>query len=106
MRTKAILLAALSLVVAGSAAASERLSDVDYLKASRCRGLAAGLGGADIARLDALLKTEGRSRVEVIYNKGLEEMQRAKRDAAQSDAKDRLSLELNGYCTAFTGASR
>src|ERR1700739_2562270 len=98
MKTAAILLATLGLTVAGVAAASERLSDVDYLKANRCRGLAAGMGvtdtaslaahrlGAanyrkptrgrglaagmgvtDTASLDALIKAEGRSRIEVVY---------------------------------------
>jgi hypothetical protein len=103
MKTAATLLAALSLVVAGSAVASDRLSDADYLKANRCRGLAAGTAGIDTTSLDALLKTEGRSRVDTIYVMGEQEMQRGKRAAAQTDGKDRVSAELNGYCTAFLG---
>ncbi len=44
MKTAAIRLATLGLAVAGSAIAHERISDAYYLKANRCRGLAAGLG--------------------------------------------------------------
>ncbi|MDB5418926.1 MAG: hypothetical protein JWP50_2345, partial [Phenylobacterium sp.] len=61
MKVAAIALVALGLAVAGSAAASSRVTDVDYLKANRCKGLASGMG-ADTAGLDAFIKTEGRSR--------------------------------------------
>ena len=105
MKTPAILLATLSLVVAGSATASDRLSDTDYLKANRCRGLAAGTGGVDTTSLDALLKTEGRTRDDTIYTMGQQQMERGKRAASQTDGKDRVAAELNGYCTAFVGAS-
>jgi hypothetical protein len=109
MKTAAILLATLGLAIAGSAIASEKLSDVDYLRANRCRGLAAGQGAGDTAGLDALIKTEGRSRLEMIYTRGQEEMERGKRDASHIDSKDRLTAELNGPCMAFMsggGASR
>ena len=103
MKTNVIILSAFSLVVAGSAAASDRLTDADYLKANRCRGLAVGTGGVDTANLDALLKVEGRSRVPTIYTMGEQEMERGKRAASQSDSKDRIAAELSGYCTAFMG---
>ena len=103
MKIAAILLTSLGLVVAGSAVASDRLSDLDYLKANRCRGLAAGLGSADTTNLDSLLKTEGRTRVEYVYEKGLEERERGKRDAGHYDSKERLTAELTGPCTAFLG---
>jgi hypothetical protein len=106
MKTAAILLATLGLTVAGVAAASERLSDVDYLKANRCRGLAAGMGVTDTASLDALIKTEGRSRIEVVYQRGIEEMQRGKRDGGKTDGKERYTAELNGACTAFLGGGK
>ena len=104
MKTAAILLATLGLAVAGSAMASDHLTDVDYLKANRCAGLAAGLGQGDVASLDALIKTEGRSRVETIYQKGMEVQNRAKREAAGTDGKDRLTAELNNACVAYMGA--
>jgi hypothetical protein len=103
MKTAAILLATLGFAVAGSAMAYERISDVDYLKANRCRGLAAGLGANDTASLDSLIKTESRSRLDIVYDWGQQEMERAKREAASSDGRDRHTAELTGYCTAFMG---
>jgi len=106
MKTAAILLATLSLAAAGVAAASEKFSDVDYLKANRCRGIAEGLGAGDTASLDSLIKAEGRSRVETVYTKGQEEKARGKKEASGSDAKERLTAELNGPCMAYVGAGK
>jgi hypothetical protein len=106
MKTAAIVLAALGLAVAGAAVASDHLTDVDYLKANRCRGLAEGLGVGDTATLDSVIKTEGRSRVETIYTRGQEELARGKRDASKTDLKERLSAELNGPCMAFLGGAK
>jgi hypothetical protein len=103
MKSAAIVLTVLSLATAGAAAASERVTDIDYLKANRCRGLAAGLGVGDTASLDVMLKTEGRSRSEAIRLRGEEEMTRARRDAAKSDIKERLTAEVNGPCVAYMG---
>jgi hypothetical protein len=105
MKTAAILLATLGLAVAGAAAAADHLSDVDYLKANRCRGLAEGYGVGQTASLDAMLKSEGRSRLEIVYARGQQELDRGKRDAGKTDGKDRFTAELNGPCLAFTGAA-
>jgi hypothetical protein len=106
MKTAAVLLAALGLAVAGAAVASDHLTDVDYLKANRCRGLAEGLGVGDTANLDAMIKAEGRSRVETIYDRGQEELARGKRDASKSDLKERVSAELNGPCMTYLGGAK
>jgi hypothetical protein len=106
MKSTAVLLVALSLAAAGqasAAAASDHLTDVDWLKANRCRGLAAGFGVNDASGLDTLIKAEGRNRQDIIYAKGQEEQTRGKRDAAKTDGKERYEAELNGYCTAFLG---
>ena len=101
----AIAIAALSLSAAGVAAASERVTDVDYLKASRCRGIAAGMG-ADTASLDAFLKAESRTRVDLILRRGEDEAARAKRETRDANLKDRLSGELSGACTAYMGVGK
>ena len=44
MKTAAVALIAVGLFTAGAASASDRVSDVDYMKAARCKGLATGLG--------------------------------------------------------------
>ena len=101
MKVAAIALAVLGLAAAGSAAAaSTRFTDVDYLKASRCRGIAAGLH-ADTAPFDAFLKAESRTRVDLIMHRADEEAADAKRQAANANLKDRLSAELAGACTAY-----
>jgi hypothetical protein len=106
MKTAAILLATLSLglTAAGAAAAADHLTDVDWLKANRCRGIAEGLGAGDTAGLDSLIKTEGRTRPDVIYQRGAQEAQRGKRDASSQDLRERLSAELNGPCMTYLGA--
>lgn len=96
----------LACAVAGAASAGSHITDVDYLKANRCRGLAAGLGVGDTASLDALIKTEGQSRAAYIYDKGQQEKVRGERDAHSADAKERLTAELNGACMALVSGGK
>ncbi len=104
MKITAIALTAVALFTAGAASASERVSDLDYLKASRCKGLATGLG-ADSSGLDAFLKEQSRSRTPLAVARADDEMARGKRDAKKSDTKDRMSAELSGPCMAYSGAA-
>jgi hypothetical protein len=106
MQITAITLVAASLLTAGAAAASDRFTDLDYMKASRCSGLAAGLNAADAASLSALVKAEGRNRVDLVLTRGQSEFDRAKRQARSADNKDRLTAELTSACAAYTGAGR
>lgn len=105
MKPAAIVLAALSLAVAGAATASDRMTDMDYLKANRCLGIAAGLNSVDTASLNTLLKTQGRSRSEPILLRGQDELGRGKRDAERASYKEQLTAELNGPCMAYLGGS-
>ena len=105
MKTAAIALAAAGLLAAGAAAASDRVSDLDYMKASRCKGLATGLG-ADSTGLDAFLKVQSRSRSPVVFDRGEDEMKRGKREASKADLKDKVSAELSGPCLAYTGPAK
>jgi hypothetical protein len=110
MKTAAILLATLSLgcaAASAAAAASEHLTDVAYLQANRCRGLAAGLRVSDTGPLDSLIKTEGRSRLEMVYARGQQEQERGKREASNEDSRQRLTAELNGpSCQAFLSGAK
>jgi len=105
MKTAAIALVAVGLLTAGAASASDRVSDLDYMKASRCKGLATGLG-ADSAGLDAFLKEQGRSRSQIVVDRGEDELTRGKREASKADSKDRVSAELTGPCMAYSGSSK
>ena len=103
MKTAAVILGALTLASAATAAAAAaQVSDMDYLKANRCRGLAVGLG-ADASALNAFVKQEGRSRNPIVQSRADDEFARAKREA-HGDAKGRLAAELAGSCAAYTGS--
>jgi hypothetical protein len=99
MNITAVTLAALGLVSAATAAAAAPVSDVDYLRASRCRGIAAGIG-ADSTAIDAYLKGAGQSRSTIIIDRGKEEFAKAKREG-RGEGKARLSAELSGACAAY-----
>ncbi len=105
MKTFAMVFAAGILLSAAAAAASERVSDLDYMKAARCKGIAASLG-SDTAALDAFLKEQSRSRVSYVIERGEEEMSRGKRDGARADLKARTGAELSGPCSAYMGQAK
>ena len=106
MKYAAVLLVTLATATAGVASASSRVTDMDYLRANRCKGLAEGLGGADTASLDAMLRAEGRTRADAVVQRASEELTRGKREAAKSDLKDRLTAELNGPCMAYLSGGK
>jgi len=105
MKTAAIALAAVGLLAAGAASASERVSDLDYMKASRCKGIATALG-SDATALDAFLKVQGQSRQGVVIERGEQEMIRGKREASKAELKDRTGAELSGPCMAYVGEGK
>ena len=100
MRIAPLAISATALLIAGSAVAAERATDLDYLRASRCRGLAAGLA-ADTAGLDAYLKAEARSRDLFVVQRGSEEEARGKKEAKRSERAAKSAEELNGPCQAY-----
>ncbi len=99
---------AFAALAAGSASTAERVTDVDYMKAGRCKGLATGLNGVvDPAAVDAFMKSERANRAPYVLERADNEFQRARREAKSADRKDRLTAELTGACQAYlsTGAS-
>lgn len=102
MRLASLALTASALLIAGSAAAADRATDVDYLRAARCRGIAAGLQ-ADTTAFDAFLKTQGRTRDLFVHNRGDEEQARGKRDAKRAERLPKVTEEFNGPCQAYKG---
>jgi hypothetical protein len=108
MRTIAtiVALAAATAATATTAVAQPnvRLSDVEYMQAARCAGIAASTA-ADTASINALLKAQGKGRANYIS---------AKADELQSDAaravrrandygKQSLIAERDGVCKRFLG---
>jgi DNA-binding transcriptional regulator YdaS (Cro superfamily) len=94
--------AAATLLAVSPAAAASQISDVDYLRANRCRGLASGIPGAvDAAAIDSLVKSESRGRSVYVQQRADQEFDRARREARSDDRKPRLTQELTGACQAF-----
>jgi hypothetical protein len=100
MRTTVVVMS-LSLAAASTAIAAPQVTDVDYLKASRCKGIAVGLGGVDTARLDGFLKREGGVRMQTIVERGQVEQTRARRETRLSDRQAKLTAELQGSCAGY-----
>jgi hypothetical protein len=99
MNVAAVTLASLTLASSASMAFAAPVTDVDYLKASRCRGIASGLG-ADTSAINAYLKSATAGRGPSILDRGQEEYATAKRQA-RGDSKERLQAELSGPCSAY-----
>ena len=101
-----VLIAAAALTSTAAWAQPGRLSDVDFLQASRCAGLASSgkLGTSDPA-MSNLVKSQAMNRPLFIMDRS-DEMQRdAKRAASRAGdiEKSRLSAELTGVCAQLKG---
>jgi hypothetical protein len=106
MKAVALLFMTLGLGCAGAASAAEHITDLDFLKAERCKGLAVGLASGDTTSLDLLIKTEGRNRSDAVMQRADAEISRAKHEAAKSDLKERLSAELSGPCATYMSGGK
>lgn len=105
MKIALIALAASLAAATAASAAAPKVTDVDFMRAARCKGLATSISGViDPAPLDAFLKTERVSRAPYVLDRADEEFERAKREARSADRKDRLTAELTGSCQAYLGA--
>ena len=99
---------ALTCAVATTASArATHLTDVEYLQAARCSGLAASeaLGAMDTASIDALLKIESRGRDGFIIDKAEQMKADARRIArrAKPERKAALLAERAGACARYFG---
>lgn len=93
-------------VLAGAGSAAAAVSDVEYLRANRCRGLAeSGVAAVDTATMDAFLKAEQRTRTAFVLDRGKAEFDKARREGKTENAerKARLTAELTGPCQAYKG---
>ena len=89
---------------AGSASAAERFTDVDYLRANRCKGLATAIQGVmDPAAFATVIKAERGARAAYIVDRGDDEFDKARREAKFEDRRERLTAELTNSCQAFLG---
>lgn len=100
--------AALSVAAFGAGVAEARVSDTDYVRASRCQAIAKSDASKSV-EADALAKflaTEGRGRQPTVQEMADEAVAKAKRDLRTDSAekKAKLMAELGGACQAYTGA--
>lgn len=106
MRIATVTLAATAaaLMFAGSALAAAKVTDVDFIKASRCHGIAIS-SAAETADLDAWLKAASKARSASVMDKASVAEHSGRREAKTTNAerKARLATELSGPCQAFKG---
>jgi hypothetical protein len=93
-------------VMAGAASAQPgRLSDVAYVQAARCAGLASsGKLGGDGTAIAARLKSEGRGRQTMVQDQADAAMAQGRREADRAGefSKAKLQAELTGACASLT----
>jgi hypothetical protein len=104
-----ILTGIIILFAAGATAASAqpKVSDSQYMLASRCAGLAssANIGGTDAASFNSWLKSNSEGRPTFVTERA-EQMRttaRSQANRASGLEKQQLSSELNGACATFKG---
>lgn len=106
MKTVALAFALAATFAAGAASAAERISDVAYLKANRCRGLAAGIEGVVNAEaLNSFVKDQRLARAPYIMDRADAEFDRARREAKSDSRKERLTAELTSSCQPYLGGA-
>ena len=90
------------------AAAKDRLSDANYLKAARCQGLAhaAVLGASDTSGIDAFVNAQSEGRDARLRNQARTIRADAQNEAKAEAKRARLSAELSGRCAAYTGTTQ
>lgn len=102
MKFATLTLVAASLIAGSASAGSRDVTDVDYLKANRCKGLATSISGVvDTSSLDSFIKSERVGRHTYVVDRGDEEFNRARKEAKSQDRKERLTAELTGPCQAY-----
>jgi hypothetical protein len=105
MKKIAITAAVAISALAFAAQASAAVSDLELLKAARCRGLAASetLGKMDTAKIDAMLKTESSARELAVRTSMINRMTGAQKEANAADAakKEKLLAERSSACATW-----
>ena len=102
IRIAAISLFAAATAFAGAATAADSMSDVAFIAASRCEGLAQG-AKIDAAALKKMLINQEGARSQYVLDKANEVRDDAKRQAshAQGYAAQTVNDELHGPCAAY-----
>ena len=107
--TLALVGAALSATAAPAFAEAPRWTDAEYLKASRCLGLAEAqeLGPVDSTALITQMKAQGLGRDSYLRDRGASMRQDARRlgKTVSEALKTKLLAERDGSCKVYLGTS-
>lgn len=107
---KVLIIATVAAASLASAANAGSISDLQFLEAARCRGLASSenLGKLDTASLDALLRAEGGDRDLAVRTSAVSKIDSARKqaDAADDKKKAKLLAERESKCAAYLGGAK
>lgn len=97
---------AVAAAVSGSSAyaqTSKRISDVDFIRANRCAGIAAALGAANAGDFSNVVRVQGRARTETVAGMARKAADKAANQArhANGEGRDSLRAELDGACQKY-----
>lgn len=84
---------------------NNRLTDVEYMQAARCAGIASADSSISTASINALLKAQSAGRMSFVEDKADEMRSDAARSAKRANgyAKEKLNAELDGACKRYLG---
>lgn len=86
------------------------VSNLSYLEAARCRGLAASenLGKLDTTALDAFLRAEGAERDLAVRTSAIKKIEAAQKEAdgAEGEKKTKLLAQREGACGAYLAGGK
>jgi hypothetical protein len=101
----AAILASSALTAGAALASGPHLTDAEYIAAARCQGLyqAKSLGPADASGINALIKSEGGSRMPAVLDRAdsARDEARSQADHASSIMKPQYASERDGACQVW-----
>lgn len=107
---KTLIIATVAIASLASAAHAGSVSNLQFLEAARCRGLAGSenLGKLDTAALDTFLRTEGSARDLAVLTSAQNKIQSAQKEAdgADSEKKAKLIAEREGRCATYIAGAK
>lgn len=105
---KMLTIAVVAVSTLAGAAQAASITNLQYLQAARCRGLAASeaLGKLDTTAIDAFLKTEGSARDLAVRTSAINRMTTALNEANKADGakKEKLLAERGAQCAEWLAA--
>jgi hypothetical protein len=104
MKILAVSVFAMSVVASAASAAQSTLTDVQYIKASRCAGIAKTLTNVvDSEQLAALVKSERGVRADYVVGRAGDAFEQGRKEAKKEARRENLTAELTGSCAALLG---